>query len=79
MTTVKYKISEGSIPSLSGVHFGAFWYTRLGKKKMPKTLVLSILVHFGTLGMRRGRVLNLTLQYAQYQLFTRTLFAKSTR
>jgi len=28
---------------------------------------------------RRERVLNLTLQYAQYQLFTRTLFAKSTR
>jgi hypothetical protein len=32
------------------------------------------------LGMRRReRVLKLTLQYAQYQLFTRTLFAKSTR
>jgi len=28
---------------------------------------------------RRERVLNLTLQYAQYQLFTKTLFAKSTR
>ena len=28
---------------------------------------------------RRERVLNPTLQYAQNQLFTRTLFAKSTR
>ena len=61
------------------------WYilmdsgTNVWTKKMPKTLVLSILVHFGTLVMRRERVLNLTLQYAQYQLFTRTLFAKSTR
>jgi hypothetical protein len=32
------------------VHFG----TPVWVKKMPKTLVLSILVHFGTLGMRRG-------------------------
>ena len=28
---------------------------------------------------RRERGMNLTLQYAQNQLFTRTLFAKSTR
>ena len=33
------------------VHFG----TPVWAKKMPKTLVLSILVHFGTLGMRRER------------------------
>ena len=43
------------------------WYilmdsgTNVWTKKMPKTLVLSILVHFGTLVMRRERVLNLTL------------------
>ena len=34
-----------------GVHFG----TPAWAKKMPKTMVLSILVHFGTLVMRRER------------------------
>ena len=34
---------------------------------------------FKHLLQRRERVLNPTLQYAQNQLFTRTLFAKSTR
>ena len=48
------------------------------ENKLVTILVLTGFVAWGIV-TRRERVLNLTLQYAQYQLFTRTLFSKSTR
>ena len=50
---------------------------KYGKKELEAAPLLHMKIK--TTFDRRERVLNLTLQYAQYQLFTRTLFSKSTR
>jgi len=52
---------------------------RFGGTSASAPQVAGIIALMKSVNPRRGRVLNLTLQYAQCQLFTRTLFAKSTR